>query len=86
MDFKSAMLELLEDNYPTLRVIPKGDKRYTHEMAIRYCEDLDDEILMCRYVSKDGDKGDWEPIAYFFCDEDVIDGEWEIVPDTEVSE
>ena len=86
MDFKSAMLELLEDNYPTLRVIPKGDKRHTYELAIRYCEDLDDEILMCRYVSKDGNMNDWEPIAYLFCDEDVIDGEWEIVPDTEVRE
>lgn len=86
MDFKSAMLELLEDNYPTLRVIPKGDKRYTYELAIRYCEDLDDEILMCRCKFVGGDKSDWEPIAYLFCDEDVIDGEWEIIPDTEVDE
>lgn len=86
MDFKSAMLELLEDNPPTLRVIPKEDKRHTYELAIRYCEDLDYEILMCRCEFMGGDKSNWEPIAYLFCDEDIIDGEWEIVPDTKVSE
>ena len=86
MNFKSAMQELLEDNPPTLRVIPKGDKRYSYEVAIRYCEDLDYEILMCRTIFVDGSKDDWVPLAYLFCDEDVIDGEWEIVPDTEVGE
>ena len=84
MNFKEAMDEVTEGR--TVRVTPKGMKSYTYELAVRYCEDLDDEVLMCRYVSKDGNMNDWEPIAYLFGDGDIIDGEWEIIPNTVVIE
>lgn len=81
MNFKEAMDKVSHGEM--VRVTPK-DESYTYELAIRYCAELDDEILMCRYVSEDGYRDDWEPIVYLFCDEDVIDGDWEVVPNTEV--
>ena len=83
MNFREAMDKVSYGEM--VRVTPK-DESYTYELAVRYCVELDDEILMCRCGFMGGDKSDWEPIAYLFCDEDVIDGEWEIVPDTEVGE
>lgn len=84
MNFKEAMDEVSEGR--TVTVTPKNTKSYTYELAVRYCAELDDELLMCRYVSKDGNRNDWEPVVYLFCDEDVIDGDWEVVPNTEVEE
>ena len=77
MDFKEAMDEVSEGK--TVKVTPKNAKSHTYELAVRYCAELDDELLMCRYVSKDGNRNDWEPVVYLFCNEDVIDGDWEIV-------
>lgn len=84
MDFKEAMDEVSEGK--TVKVTPKNAKSYTYELAVRYCEELDDELLMCRCEFADGDKSNWEPIAYLFCNEDIIDGDWEVVSNTEVEE
>ena len=83
MNFKKAMDNVA--NGKTVKVTPKNTKSYTYELAVRYCAGLDDELLMCRYVSKDGNMNDWEPVIYLFCDEDVIDGDWEVIQSKEVA-
>ena len=79
MDFKEAM-DFVQYNW-IVRVTPSNNSRATYDLAIRYSEDFDDYILMCKYLNDE--ESDWEPIFCLFCDPCIIDGEWVVVGEVE---
>ena len=75
MEFKEAMA--FGKNNCIVRGTPCNNTRATYDLGIRYSEEFDDCILMCKYLNDD--ESDWEPIMYLFCDPYIIDGDWIVV-------
>lgn len=75
MDLNEAMA-FVKHNC-VVRVTPSNNTRATYDLAIRYSEEFDDSILMCKYINDD--ESDWEPIMYLFCDPYIIDGDWTVL-------